>query len=350
MQNTQFPAAAENGPSCKIIEFFGRDLAAKPDAVLHHLVQEAVSFWREAGFPYPSLTAKGAEREISLLSRIAANQLEVVLTRPSMVGLQFANSFHPQMWQAKVRGRSPVECFLDDRILSHSLYKAIKFWPDRRCWNGRAIRILMSIQNRSRVANFRPTVARALVDTFTTPGESVLDFCAGYGGRLLGAATLARAYTGIDPAVAQVDGLRKMASAFESSVDILHGCAEDIMPELPDATFDLVFSSPPYFRLEQYSQEGSQSSRRHRSYETWLSGFLEPVIEHSFRLLRKHGHLALNVADVKGFCIGKDAEAIAKKYFGLPERVYTLSMSSNPADKARRAKFLRTEPILLFKK
>jgi SAM-dependent methyltransferase len=267
-----------------------------------------------------------------------------------MVGLRFANSFHPQMWSAKVRGRSPIECFADDHLLHAALVKAIRFWPDRRCWNERAIRILMSIQNRARVSNFRPTVARALIATFTEPAASVLDFSAGYGGRLLGAATSHRSYTGIDPASGQYFGLCRMADVLGTNVNIIRGCAEEILLTMHDATFDLVFSSPPYFRLERYNADLSQSYKRHPSYFAWLNGFIQPIIENAHRLLRPRRRLALNVADVHGFPVAADADAIAQRYFGPPEMVLSMAMSSNPADKARRHKLLRSEPIFVYRK
>lgn len=305
---------------------------------------------RHVGFPYPSLTKAAAEREIELLRRIDGSLLERVLTTPSMVGLRLANSFHPQMWAARIRGRSPVQCFADDELLYNSLAKAIHFWPDRRCWNARAVRILMSIQNRARVSNFRPTVARALVDRLSEQGSSVLDFSAGYGGRLLGTATLDRHYIGIDPASGQCRGLRRMATAFGCNATIIRGCAEDILPTLKGTSFSLVFSSPPYFRLERYSAEKSQSFRRHPNYSLWFRKFLSPAIENAHRLLHKHGRLALNVANVGSYRIADDVDVLARRLFGPPEMVLSMAMSSNPADKARRGKYVRLEPIFVYRK
>ena len=40
-------------------------------------------------------------------------------------------------------------------------------------------------------------------------------------------------------------------------VEIINCCAEDA--DLPKETFDLVFTSPPYFNIERYTQENNQS-------------------------------------------------------------------------------------------
>jgi hypothetical protein len=333
-----------------VLRFFGRDLAAMPEDDRAHWIQRSFACWRSQGFPYPVLTADIAEREIAQLQKVGPGSLDHVLASPSMVGLRFANSFHPQMWSARIRGRSPVECFADDRLLHTALVKAIGFWPDRRCWNERAVRILMSIQNRARVSNFRPTVARALIAAFSETGASVLDFSAGYGGRLLGAATLHCSYTGIDPASGQYAGLCRMADVLGASVNIIRGCAEEILPTMHDATFELVLSSPPYFRLERYNGDLSQSFRRHPDYSAWIDGFIWPIIENAHRLLRPRRRLVLNVANVHRFPVASDTDAIARRFFGPPEMVLSMAMSSNPADKARRRKLLRSEPIFVYRK
>jgi hypothetical protein len=214
-------------------------------------LEQAFAYWRHHGFPYPVFSRALATKELCGLRKVRAKHLNHVLRYPSMVGLRIVNSFHPQMWSARVRGRTPLECFYNDTIFRKCLERAVRFWPDRRCWNARCVRILCSIQNRARVSNFRPTVARALIDALSAEGSKILDFSAGYGGRLLAALTLPRSYVGIDPAAAQARGLKRMAAALGGKAEIIHACAEDVMGKLPQDSFDLVFSSPPYFRLER---------------------------------------------------------------------------------------------------
>jgi hypothetical protein len=87
---------------------------------------------------------------------------------------------------------------------------------------------------------------------FSDDQDIVVDFSAGYGGRMLGALSMARHYIGIEPCGSQISGLRSMLDGLrreggESSTEVLPGCAEDVMPLLPKGTAGLVFSSPPYF-------------------------------------------------------------------------------------------------------
>jgi SAM-dependent methyltransferase len=222
----------------------------------------------------------------------------------SNVGLRLANSFHPQMWSVRVsRYKSPMDVFLDDRMLTHALERAWMLWPDRYGANEATLRrMLKTFPGAASVSNFRPTAARNIVGSLSNDGEAVLDFSAGYGGRLLGALSLARHYIGIDPCTEQVAGLRKALtclghiSRIRGTAQILHGCAEDLLPTMPSRSFDLIFSSPPYYDWERYSHEPTQSFQRYRTYEEWLERFMRPTIEESYRLLRRKGRLALNLS------------------------------------------------------
>jgi SAM-dependent methyltransferase len=335
-------------------EVFGRDLLGLPEAVLEQYIQQAFHHWRKRGFPFPSLDKDASQRTLSSLMKVGPDDLGRVLERPSMVGFRIVNAFHPQMWNARVRGRSPLQTFHDDQVLRKSLRRAITMWPGRRCWSPHCIRMLMGLQNRSRVANFRPTVARSLIAHYTPEGGTVLDFAAGFGGRLLGALTLPVSYTGIDPARLQIIGSRKMATALARSTHgrahLHQGCAEDRMKELPSKSFDLVFSSPPYFNLEKYSSDTTQSRLRYPRYESWKQGFLQEVLTQSRRVLKKGGRLAINVGNLQRYPVADDTLAIGRALFGDPEVVHHLRMSSNPADKARSGRLMREEPIFIFRK
>jgi hypothetical protein len=208
------------------------------------------------------------------------------------------------MWSVRVsRYMSPMDVFLDDCLLRAALQRSWRVWPDRYGANAATLRrMLKTFPGSASVSNFRPTAARNIIGALSQDGGVVLDFSAGYGGRLVGALALKRQYLGIDPCGQQLDGLEKTRRWLQSvgtkrgSAEILRGCAEDILPTMPSRSVDLVFSSPPYYDWEKYSDEPTQSFLRHRPYENWVAGFLGPVIAQSYRVLRRSGHLALNVS------------------------------------------------------
>ena len=271
----------------------------------------------------------------------------------STVGLRVANAYHPQMWEIRRHGRSAVDCFLDEERLRAALKKAARFYPNRRCCNAQCVRSVLRFQHRSRVSNFRPAVARALYQRFSPEGARLLDVSAGFGGRLLVALTLSRHYVGIDPAVRQVQGLRRMAADLAAltlgSAEIVSGCAEELLPLLPGGAYHAILSSPPYFNTEQYESSTRQSCHRYASYSDWCEGFLRPVIEQGCRVLRPGGVFLLNVKDQPGRPIATDASRLFPRSYrrGLELK---LMLPALPHLRANSSCIYRWEPILVMRR
>ena len=61
---------------------------------------------------------------------------------------------------------------------------------------------------------------------------------------------------------------------------------------------DLVFTSPPYFDAEGYSDDESQSNIKFPLYEEWREGFLRPTLETAVEWLTPGRPLIWNIADV----------------------------------------------------
>jgi len=300
------------------------------------------------------LTRSQIEADVRALRRVEPHQVLVDQhATASTVGLRLANAYHPQIWEIRRHGRSAVDCFLDDHRLRAALEKSARFYPNRRCWNAQCVRSVLRFQHRSRVSNFRPAVARALYQRFSPEGGRVLDFAAGFGGRLLGALTLSRHYTGIDPALRQVEGLRWMtadlADLATGTAEIVKGCAEDLLPLLPARAYDAILSSPPYFDTEEYDSAAEQSCHRYGTYSDWLEGFLAPVIEQGCRLLRPGGVFLLNVKDQPGRPIARDARRLVPRSFRRG-RALRLMMPALPHLRANKACAYLWEPILVWRR
>jgi hypothetical protein len=56
------------------------------------------------------------------------------------------------------------------------------------------------------------------------------------------------------------------------------------------AHFDVVFFSPPYYKLEMY-EGGDQSTERYKTYEEWLAGYWEKTIQLCHHVLEPRGKL-----------------------------------------------------------
>ena len=151
-------------------------------------------------------------------------------------------------------------------------------------------------------SQFRPSAAKAIYDHFNA--KRILDFSSGWGDRL--SAALAKKdiekYTAIDPN-------QKLWSNYNQQIGNLGGYtsvpefmikpAEEGVKELIGRrTYDLIFTSPPYFIIERYSKDSTQSWQRYKKIDKWLDGFLFPVLRDSWELLEIGGHMAINISDV----------------------------------------------------
>ncbi len=140
----------------------------------------------------------------------------------------------------------------------------------------------------------------------------VLDPCAGWGDRIVGAAVAGvQRYLGADPNEDLREGhgelMRTLLSSeqqkafaveytpFESLDLEKAGYCDDGRP-------DLVFTSPPFFDFEVYAEGPrgrGQSIEDAASFDDWLRGFLLPSLNKMWRALRPGGHLVLYLKDVK---------------------------------------------------
>jgi hypothetical protein len=62
---------------------------------------------------------------------------------------------------------------------------------------------------------------------------------------------------------------------------------------------DLVFTSPPYFAKEAYSEDEEQSYKQFPKYDAWVEGFLRPTLTTAVEYLKSDRYLLWNIADAK---------------------------------------------------
>ena len=76
--------------------------------------------------------------------------------------------------------------------------------------------------------------------------------------------------------------------------------------------YDLVFTSPPFFDLEKYSNAPTQSNVKFTQFEAWMNGFMYPLLIKSVAALKKNGHLCLYVNDYRGMKYVADIQRYLK--------------------------------------
>ena len=110
--------------------------------------------------------------------------------------------------------------------------------------------------NRYTISFYKPVLAAKIYKTFLNNNINpiVLDPCAGFGGRMLGFKSLYPngTYIGIEPREKTFNELKKLAKNF-NNVELFNCKIEDFKDKYNN--YDLVFTSIPYFDLENYDSE-----------------------------------------------------------------------------------------------
>lgn len=109
---------------------------------------------------------------------------------------------------------------------------------------------------------FKPAVAKYICMKYSSPGDLVGDYSAGFGGRMLGATSCNRRYLGIDPLT--TPELIKMKDYFGLDAELILSGSEYFKGQ--ENSLDLCWSSPPYYDQEYYSDEISQAYNRGEEY------------------------------------------------------------------------------------
>jgi len=197
----------------------------------------------------------------------------------------------------------------------------------------KAFQIFRLSLNSQPAVNFPPLTARLLYEKFTDHIEqdeplNIYDPSSGWGGRILGAMSSKKQihYIGTDPNTDNfIDDLG--ISRYEYVADFFNNEALETNPfweekkntyhyfqlgsehvgDHPDfqqykGKLDMVFTSPPYFDREQYSDDDEQSFKAYPMYSDWRDNFLKPTLTNAYNSLRSDRYLLWNIADIK---IGK---------------------------------------------
>ena len=135
---------------------------------------------------------------------------------------------------------------------------------------------------RTPVTIFSPIMTKSIISELKC--KTVFDPCIGWGGRMLGTTCLGKdyQYTGCEPFTKTFQGLEKIVKDMnlKDQVKLYNQPVEDVLENIQDQTFDMCLTSPPYFDLEVYSHEDSQSIKKYETYEEWILQFIKPIIDY----------------------------------------------------------------------
>jgi 16S rRNA G966 N2-methylase RsmD len=203
-----------------------------------------------------------------------------VFARMSRLGLTFLNYFFlPYRLDTKTKGKSYYDFYkspyrqpwMKKFLEKSNLYEAYKL-------------------GYGAVAQFRPSVAWQLYHTLK-PTE-IIDPSAGWGGRALASAKYGCKYTGFDTNTELREPYQAMIKALgESGKNITVEFKDSAKVDYSKYTYDMVFTSPPYYTTEKY-----QNMPVYDSYQDWLHRFLTPLVENTYKHLTSKGYFCMNVS------------------------------------------------------
>ena len=139
--------------------------------------------------------------------------------------------------------------------------------------------------------------------------KNVLDFSMGWGDRLAGfyASPKTELYVGVDPRKENHPIYEQQARYYDSHLTFFETkkttkfhqeAAEDFDFSDYHDTFDIIFTSPPYFCVERYGNDDNQSWVRYKSIDSWNTQFLHKAIDNMWPTLKSGGLLCINISDV----------------------------------------------------
>ena len=358
------------------------------------LLAATAQWWEGRPFPYFPTTSSWRRRKWVAMRRAWENQHTNALssaalcTRTSLSHLAaledphtrvfkagnsahngscLGSSYHPHMFHTTRRqgDPSPAAAFYGTRDdnsrrlkVIHSLLRSSSRMPYSACRFGISpsrMRAGLTARGGAKgVSNFRPLTAAAIYRRFLAlgmknethgQGAVVWDMCAGWGGRLLGAALCScidddtypdtphslrhtlpyvAHYIGTEPSTQTYQGLCCLRRDLEQGLWTstlknrtkmkisLYQCgSEDFGRHLKPNSLDLCFTSPPYYNTELYTMHGavtgdhqqtsihgpesSQSYIKFPSLNEWKQGFLMETLQHCCKGLKRGRYLVLNV-------------------------------------------------------
>lgn len=267
-------------------------------AIPNDIIMKYFTKIRSEGFPYYKMSSDLMSKKlIALMNSKSSQKIEKKYTWDGFA-TDLASVFHPHMFECRKKNKmTPLDFFNNDDLLKEAIYKVLCLYGIA---NSSKIReICRNDYKSSRINNFPPKVAITVANVLLKDNinmSTVLDPCAGFGGRLLGfASSNVKQYTCIDLSQRTCNCLENekkflLSNNIKSEIKIIHGECVDEMKKMivGNKKFDLVMTSPPFKDKEEYI-----GVPFYQDEEEWENNFVKPFLKNSFDLLKDNGFLAL---------------------------------------------------------
>jgi len=295
----------------------GRDFSKLDIKKQDRYISNVVKFYQSKGIQ--SLIEKEdnwKKHMTSVLNINPNNLIEDEFIKFSNLGNKFLMSHFSNFWDARSKGgQSPKEIFENKEYLTDIIRKIViqGYFPSPQ----KILKNLQRYKGNKQVSGFMPCVAKSIYHKYCPEDSKVLDFCAGYGGRLFGAMSCdkVKSYACTDVNFKTYMNLHelyrtlRLHGEIEKEAHIFNQDSYSFMSQFADKSFDFCFTSPPYFDAEMYSDDDNQSCNKWSNYSDWFEDFLIKNVNEARRISKK---VAINIANTGGYFIADDLEKYLK--------------------------------------
>lgn len=235
------------------------------------------------------------------------------------------------------------------------------YWQDRkRIWSsfinsgdGRDDELIgwgkdISISGTTGTSIFDPVLCEILQNWFCPKGGKIIDPFAGGSVRGIVSSMLGNHYTGIDLSANQIEANEKNFKELKFDKNLfgddleqprwIVGDSRNIYDLVGKDGFDFFLACPPYFDLEQYSDDPNDLSNK--SYSDFLFSY-DDIINKSASLLKSNAFAAVVISDVRDErgnyrdLVGATTKAFEKAGMGLYNDAILLNVVGSGAMRAR---------------
>jgi len=245
----------------------------------------------ENGFIYPQYSKEEIQKDWMNLVKNKNNSFNISAT--NVMGLKIIKNYMYNFYDVKnYKNKSIKDLWkienIEKALIFNRKYHSTPYLSE-------IIRSIAFTNGLGCITIYRPLLAKNIVNYFNI--NSIIDISIGWGGRMIGskAANSKLKYVGFEPNTKTFNNLIKIKNELNLDNIILYNePAEKYLSNIQDH-FDMALTSPPYYNLEIYSDEITQS-HHYGSYENWKNKFLEPIITD---LLKKVKYSAWSIKNFK---------------------------------------------------
>lgn len=202
---------------------------------------------RSNGFPYPNYSDEILEKSYQSLIKSDVNKFSV----SARYGEKVVSHFYPSIYHAHKLGKmSPYDAWQNDTTLNKCIDNRI-IYKGNRLDPSKVLTGFSTSGIAPKVSVFNPYLAKYLISKYLPEFTEVFDPFSGFGGRLLGAASLDKKYVGQDINPTTVRESINMITSMN-----LKNCEVSLMDSiLSTGKYECLLTCPPYSLKETWGQD-----------------------------------------------------------------------------------------------